>query len=185
MGICEPDAEKLLPFIGPPLRTSFKEFYNMSDDEAEKAVVYYRERFAEKGIYENALFDGVELMLKNLFAKGKTIILATSKAQIYAEQILQYFSIDKYFHFIAGSNFDGTRTEKREVITYAFENCKNAKKDKSIMVGDRKHDIIGAKDNNILSAAVLFGYGSIEELSSFNPDYIVGSVEELERLLLR
>ncbi|AJA48256.1 5'-nucleotidase [Clostridium pasteurianum DSM 525 = ATCC 6013] len=181
-GIFESDLENLNKFIGPPLKDSFKKYYNFSDVDANNAVEKYREYFSDKGIFENKLYNGIVELLNKLYNKDKNLIIATSKPKIFAERILTYFNIDKYFTFVAGSNLDGTLSRKGEVISHALEVCK-CEKDNVIMVGDRKYDIIGAKEIKIHSIGVLYGYGSYEELKKEQPEYIVKDINGLSQIL--
>ena len=176
--------EDLHKFIGPPLKESFKEYYKFDEEKANLALVKYREYYADIGIYENDLYDGIIEVLDNLKENNKTIILATSKPEVYAKQILKYFKIDKYFTFVAGSDFEETRVKKGDVIKYALEGAGISDLSKVIMIGDREHDIIGAKDNNIKSIGVLYGYGDVIELTQARADYIVKSTSELLKILL-
>ena len=175
---------ELCKFIGPPLKDSFIEYYNFSEDEAEKAIKYYREYFADRGIYENKLYKGFEDILISLKENNKVLIVATSKPTIFATKILENFNLSKYFTFVSGSNFDGSRVRKSEVIQYALE--RNNIKDLSevVMIGDRKHDIYGAKEVGLDSIGVLYGYGDYEELYNSGANYIVNSVEELRALIM-
>jgi len=177
------DPDSLTNFIGPPLKNSFKEFYGFDDYGAESAVTEYRKYFSEKGIYENAMFDGIDEMLKALCDAGKTIILATSKPSVYAGQILKHFNIYDYFTFVSGSELDGSRTEKYEVIKYALEQNDITDLSSVVMVGDREHDILGAKKMGVASIGVLFGYGDYAELSDAGADVIVSDVAELKSVL--
>ena len=176
--------EELNKFIGPPLKESFKEYYKFDEEKANLALVKYREYYADKGIYENSLYDGIIELLDKLKQNEKTIILATSKPEVYAKQILEYFKIDKYFAFVAGSDFEETRVKKGDVIKYALEGAKISDLSKVIMVGDREHDIIGAKDNNIKSIGVLYGFGNVIELTQARADYIANNTNELLKILL-
>ena len=176
--------EDLHKFIGPPLKESFKEYYKFDDEKANIALVKYREYYADKGIYENSLYDGIIDILDTLKKNNKIIILATSKPEVYAKQILEYFKIDKYFFFVAGSDFEETRVKKGDVIKYALEGAKVSDLSKVIMVGDREHDIIGAKENNIKSIGVLYGYGDVIELTQARADYIAKNTKELLNILL-
>lgn len=188
MGIEEPDPDKLEPFIGPPLKESFKEFYHMSEEDALKAVEKYRERFQEKGIFENKLYDGIPAMLRTLQSKGMFLAVASSKPTVYVEQILEHFRIAKYFQVVVGSELDGRRVNKQEVIAETLKRLfgeNPIQKDQVYMVGDRRFDIEGAKALRIDSVGVSYGYGSMEELKAAKADYIVRTVEELESFLLR
>ncbi len=175
--------DNLCKFIGPPLKDSFIEYYNFSDEDAEKAILYYRERFQEKGIYENFLYENFEDMLISLKKQGKTLLIATSKPAVFAERILEHFNLRQYFDFVGGSNLDGTRANKAEVIFHVLKENSISDLSTAIMVGDRKHDIIGAKKAGLQSVGVLYGYGNYQELETSGADYIVKDVEELSTLL--
>ncbi|AJG99775.1 phosphoglycolate phosphatase [Clostridium beijerinckii] len=183
-GILVDDLKELNKFIGPPLKDSFKEYYNFDEEKAQLGLVKYREYFAEKGIYENKLYDGIPELLEVLKKNNKKIVLATSKPEVYARQILQYFKIDKYFDFAAGADFEETRVNKGDVIKYALQEANITDLSKVIMVGDREHDIIGAKENNIKSVGVLYGFGDVIELTQARAEYIVKDTEELLDILL-
>ena len=178
-GIEVDDRKNLYKFIGPPLIESFEKYYGFSHEEAVKSVDYYREYYADKGIYENVVYDGAENLLKNLFEMDKKIILATSKPEPFAREILRHFGLDKYFLFAAGSTMSETRTNKADVIEYALDECNITDKSSVVMIGDREHDIIGANKNGIDSIGVLFGYGSREELENAGATYIADTVEDI------
>ncbi|MEN8078935.1 HAD family hydrolase [Clostridioides difficile] len=183
-GIEVDNLNELCRFIGPPLKDSFMEYYNFSEDEAEKAITYYRERFSDIGLYENQVYKGFEDILISLKENNKVLIVATSKPTIFATKILEHFNLNNYFSFVSGSNLDGSRVKKSEVIKYALE--RNNIKDLSqvIMIGDRKHDIYGAKEVGVESIGVLYGYGDYEELNDSGANYIVKNVEELRELII-
>ncbi|ABZ83008.1 haloacid dehalogenase-like hydrolase [Heliomicrobium modesticaldum Ice1] len=182
-GIIVEDLDSLIPFIGPPLIESFQRFYGFDESQARRAVDFYREYFSVTGLYENALFPGIPELLARLSAAGKRLAVATSKPTCFAEQILRHFGIDCYFDHIVGSNLDGTRCAKSEVVAAALALFPRVDRRRVIMVGDREHDIIGAKANGIASMAVSYGYGSLEELEAAGPGQIAGSVEVIEPLL--
>lgn len=184
-GISVDNPKELHKFIGPPLKDSFKIYYNFDDEKAELGLVRYREYYAEKGIYENKLYDGIIDLLDILRENNKKIILATSKPEVYAKKILEYFKIDKYFYFVAGADFDEVRLKnKSAVINHALKEAKVSDLSKTIMIGDREHDIIGAKENNIKSIGVLYGYGDVIELTQARADYIVKNTKELLDIIL-
>lgn len=185
MGIHEEDADTLTPFIGPPLLESFMEFYQMSHEDAILAISYYRERFSRIGLYENMVYPGIPELLAALKGQGKKMIVATSKPTEFSVQILEHFDLKKYFHAIIGSNLDGTRTDKSEVIQFALLEEGSCGRDKIVMIGDRKYDVIGAQQNGVDVIAVSYGYGSYDELVEANPKYIFSSVDELSNLLLK
>lgn len=182
-GIPVTDRSELYPFIGPPLIDSFEKHYGFTRKDAETAVKYYREYYTDKGIYENLLYDGIDRLLQTLCASGKQLVLATSKPEPFAEQILEYFHLTPYFHFIAGALLNETRTKKDEVIAYALASCKLCPEE-AVMVGDREYDIIGAKQNGLASVGVLYGYGSREELENAGAECIAETVTELQKILL-
>lgn len=182
-GITVEDRCELYKFIGPPLHESFERFYGFSREEALRAVDYYREYYRDRGIYENIVYNGVEDMLRKLYEGGKKIILATSKPEIFAREILRYFNLEKYFYYSAGANLDGSRTDKAEVIEYALREGNVQDISTAVMVGDREHDIIGANKNGIDSIGVLFGYGSREELENAGVKYIVEDVDDLSEII--
>ena len=181
-GISVDNLSDLLPFIGPPLRDSFKEFYGFDDDKANKAVIKYREYFAVEGIFDNRVYEGIPECLQTLKDAGKILLVATSKPEKFAKQIIEYFDLAKYFDFIGGSEFNG-REKKADVIKYVLKS-KQIDNSKVIMVGDRKHDIIGAHENNLPCIGVLYGYGSLEELKKNQEDYLVDTVAKLTSQLL-
>ena len=190
-GIDEPDLDKLEVFIGPPLKDSFMEFYGFDTEKADKAVEKYRERFNEKGIYENEIYPHIETMLETLYNSGKKLAIASSKPTPLVERILDYFHIKQYFDYIVGSNFDGTRGKKEEVVEEALRLMLPAeltlaeRKSRVAMVGDRRFDIEGAKAHGLTSVGVSFGYAQEGELEKAGADFIVDTVEELTERLVR
>lgn len=184
MNIYEPDIDKLECFIGPPLQVSFAEYYDFDEREIQKAIDFYRERFKEKGMFENDLYSQIPLLLKSLYEQKFILAVATSKPTIFAEQILQYFNISQFFDLVVGSNLDGTRSSKTEIIQYILNKYHNHKLNEFIMIGDRKHDIIGAINTGIDSIGVTFGYGSLEELRHCKPTYIVNNIDQLKEILM-
>lgn len=189
-GIDEPNLDKLEPFIGPPLTDSFMEFYDFTKEQAQQAVVKYRERFDKQGIYENTMYEGIDKMLSALKKRGKTLSIASSKPTPLVTRVLEHFQIKQYFDYIVGSEFDGTRSKKEEVVAYALEqmapNLQDARerKERVAMVGDRKFDVEGARAFGLTSVGVSFGYASEGELEAAGADYIVDTVSELEELLM-
>lgn len=177
------DRTSLYKFIGPPLKESFQKFYGFSDEESFRAIVYYREYYADKGIFENVLYDGMAELLEQIRDSGRKVILATSKPEEFAVRILKHFQIDQYFDYIAGSNMDETRVKKAEVITYALDSCEITDLSSVVMVGDREHDILGAKEVGLDAIGVLYGYGSREELQSAGASYIAEKVGDITKYL--
>jgi len=184
MGIEAPeDLDELCKFIGPPLKDSFIRYYGMSDADAQTAVSKYREHFSQGGLFENEVYEGMRELLEILKSKGKTLIVATSKPQLFSEMILEHFGLSQYFDFVSGSEFDGTRVEKAEVIAHAIKEC-GIDKSSAVMVGDRSYDVVGAKANGLPCIGVLYGYGSREELEEAGADFIVATVSELKDMLI-
>ncbi len=171
--------KELHPFIGPPLEYSFQTYYGLSEEESQLAVKYYRERFSIKGLYENEVYEGVDKLLQQLKESGKTLIIATSKPEEFTLKILKHFDLYKYFDYVAGATMDGSRGEKADVIRYALEISGIKDTSEAIMIGDRKYDILGAKENGLDSIGVLFGFGDYVELTTAGADYIAKSVEEI------
>ena len=178
-GITVEDRKELHPFIGPPLTYSFQTFYGLSKEDSEMAVKFYRERFSVKGLYENEVYDGVEMMLQTLKERGKTLIIATSKPEEFTLKILEHFQLLKYFDYIAGATLDGSRGEKADVIRHALAISKIEDKSQAIMIGDRNYDILGAKENGLDSMGILFGFGDYEELSNAGADYIAENIQDI------
>lgn len=177
------DRRELYQFIGPPLLDSFARYYGFSEEECQRALVYYREYYAEKGIFENRLYDGIDDMLKHIIAAGKKVVLATSKPEEYAIKILKHFGIDEYFDRFAGSDMEEKRSRKSDVIGYALELCGHPETGEVLMVGDREHDVIGAKECGIDCAGVLYGYGSEDELRRAGAKFIVEDISQLEKII--
>ncbi len=166
--------------IGPPLKASLAKILNVEADHvlAEQALMGYRERFAVKGLYENHVFEGVAETLAELKRRGYRLFLATAKPTVYAKQILEHFDLAQYFTDIYGSELNGERTNKAELIQYILEQQK-LQADQCLMVGDREHDIFGARQNGIDTIAVNYGYGSQEELALAQPKYQIDRFNQL------
>jgi phosphoglycolate phosphatase len=165
-----PAEQDLTWCIGPPLRTSFRTMLG-SEDLAERAVTLYRERFSDIGLFENAIYDGIHDLLTALAAAGPRLFVVTSKAHVYAERIIAHFGMDPYFERVFGAELDGTRSEKTALLQYALEQS-GLNGQRAIMVGDRSFDIIGARNNQMTSIGVLYGYGSEAELKEAGADYL-------------
>lgn len=176
------DRTALYPFIGPPLVDSFSTFYGFSPEKARQAVGRYREYFSRQGIFENELYPGIKELLENLKRHGVRILLASSKPELYARKILEHFQLLPFFDFVAAATMDDTRSKKTDVVRYALETC-GISPDRAVMIGDRQHDIEGAKDNALESIGVLWGYGSREELSAAGATRLAESVPQLASLL--
>ncbi len=178
-GITVEDRRQLYVFIGPPLLDAFARYYGFSEKEAETAVRYYREYYREKGLYENKLYEEIPGVLARLKARGKILALATSKPEPFARQILANFDLDRYFDFAGGATFDPSRSRKADVIRYVLDEMQITDRSQVLMVGDRSHDVLGAKENGLASMGVLYGYGNIQELKEAGADFIAGTPEEI------
>ncbi|MEK4328659.1 HAD family hydrolase [Paenibacillus sp. FSL R7-0312] len=182
IGVEHPDL--LIPYIGPPLYDSFVHIQGLTHEAALQGVDFYRERYRTLGMFENNVIPGVPELLENLRNQGFSLYVATSKPTVFAEEILRHYKLDHFFRFTAGSNLDGTRSKKREVIQYVLDQ-NDIPAAQALMIGDREHDIIGAKACGVPSIGVLFGYGSEEELSAAGADYIAPTVEETGKIISR
>lgn len=185
MGCPEPDQSKLMKFIGPPLMVSFTEFCGFDQTNARRAVTYYRERFADKGLFENRVLDGAEEMLEKLVKHSRIPVIATSKPKVFADIIVKHYGLRPYLKMVSGAELSGVRDSKNEVIEYAIEKLKIDDRSKIIMVGDRKQDIIGAKQCGIDSCGVRFGYAEPGELEAAGADYIAADFNELYQILIQ
>lgn len=179
LGVQLPPQESLRWCIGPPLRESFATLLS-SDDKAlaEKALSFYRERFSSVGLFENEVYRGISEVLENLHENGHTLYVATSKPTVYAKRIIDHFRLNSYFKGIYGSELDGTRSDKTSLISYILQKELIATSETS-MIGDREHDIIGAKENGISGFGVLWGYGTKDELKAAGADAFIVTPRDL------
>ncbi|MCF7790480.1 MAG: HAD hydrolase-like protein [Victivallales bacterium] len=179
LGYEPPDSEDLLWCIGPPLYESFQILFDKKDrDFILHAVDVYREYYSKKGIFEHTLYSGITRLLKQLKSKNFKVFIATSKPGVMAEKIIEYHSFGNLFDGIYGCELDGTNSKKTELLKYLLVK-EQLKAEDSLMVGDRKHDIIGGKENSLMTCGVLYGYGSIEELKIAGADFIIEKPDEL------
>lgn len=179
-----PNRENLLVFIGPPLIESFQKMFDLSDIEAQQAVIYYREYYETTGMFENKIYQGIVEVLRTLQQSDCQLYIATSKPEIYAEKILIHFQLASFFQGIYGASLDGTRSQKATVIRYGLDKAKITTSDKTIMIGDRSHDINGAKENGLESIGVLYGFGNYEELKTAGATYIIEKPQDITKLVL-
>ena len=184
MGMTPPPRKELLCYIGPPLTYGFVEYGGVAESEAERAVELYREHFAVKGLFENEIYDGVPELLGALKAAGVGVYLATSKPTVFSKRILEHFGIAEYFDGIVGSELDGHRVDKAEVIRYVLDTYK-IPRDSAVMIGDRKFDIAGALSEGIAAVGVSYGYGSRDELTDEGAAVIADSPAELLGIIIQ
>ena len=166
LGLPIPGEETLRRFLGPPLIASFREY------------------FPTKGLFENEVYPGIPALLADIKSAGKTVIIATSKPEAYARRILEHFGLAQYCDFICGATLDETRTDKAEVIAYALETAGITDKTGLVMVGDREHDVLGAKKNGLPCIGAVYGYGTAGELTAAGAAALAETVDELHKLLL-
>ena len=180
IGKPEEDLEKLKVFVGPPLMEQFMKYAGVDEATGRKAVEFYRERYEVKGIYENHPYKGVEEMLQELKRKGYILAVTSSKPEYYVTQILDYFKLSSYFDVVVGSEMNGARTSKTEVIEETLKRLGlGSHRDQVLMVGDKEHDVLGARKAGLDCVAVSYGYGTEEELAASQPLQIVASAEEI------
>lgn len=179
-GINVSDLSELECFIGPPLQASFIEKYHFSETKAWEAVLSYREYYKDTGLYENEVYGGIRELLDLLLSQGRRLYVATSKPTDFAETVLEHFQLSAYFSMVCGSELDGTRSAKTEIIQHVLDTCR-IQTPGAVMIGDRKHDLIGARNCGIHSIAAGYGYGSEEELAACQPTYCFNTVEEMFR----
>ena len=175
--------EELFVFIGPPLIETFMSEWGLTRAEADQALVYYREHFGTKGLFENVPYEGIGDCLARLKEAGLRLFVATSKPEPLSLRILEHFDLIKYFEAVAGSTMDEQRTKKGEVIAYALSTY-GLDPAETVMVGDRKHDVIGARENGVPCVGVLYGYGSRAELTEAGAAALAADLNELTALLL-
>ncbi len=178
-----PSDDELLAFLGPPLNEGFAKVCHVPEELVPDAIRYYREYYNGGGKFEASIFAGVPEVLSTLAAKGIPSYITTSKPQVFAKQILAHFKVDDLFSAIYGSELDGTRSHKDDVLRYCLAK-EQLDTNEVILVGDRHFDVLGAKKLSIPCIGVLYGYGSREELQSAGAAHIVETSEELQGLLL-
>ena len=186
-GIHEPDNDKLEPFIGP-LQDSFEQFYHMDAETAKQAVAKYRERFQTVGLYENEIYDGMADLLKTLKEGGCRLAVASSKPTVFVKKILEHFDVAQYFDVVVGSELDGSRTKKEEVVQEALRQLDpkgQASSGQMVMIGDRCFDVQGAKAHHLDSIGVAYGYAVEGELQQAGATFVVDTVQQLKELLTR
>ena len=171
-------------FLGPPLYQSFAEFCGMNEEQVNEAVKIFRERYSTVGLFENRVYDGIPEMLDRLKKGGKRIMVATSKPEVYAVRIFEKFGLAQYFEIVGGANINGTRNYKHEVIEYVLAKADITDRNRVLMIGDRKQDVDGAHKTGLKCMGILWGFGSIEELTEAGADYIAHTPDEAADMLL-
>lgn len=178
-GIRVPDRTSLRPFLGPPLSESMQKYYGFDSVKAVEAVEKFREYYNTRGLFENRVYPGVEAMLERVRDTGRRMFVATSKPEQVAGEILKHFGLAEYFDYIGGATPDDSRVKKADVVRYVLDTAGIACPDDAVMVGDRKHDILGAKSNGLEAVGVLYGYGDKQELEMAGADYLAKQAEDI------
>ena len=187
-GIHEPDNDKLEPFIGPPLQDSFEQFYHMDAETAKQAVAKYRERFQTVGLYENEIYDGMADLLKTLKEGGCRLAVASRTPHVFVKKLLEHFDVVQYFDVVVGSELDGSRAKKEEVVQEALRQLDpkgQVSSGQMVMIGDRCFDVQGAKAHHLDSIGVAYGYAAEGELEQAGATFVVDTVQQLKELLTR
>lgn len=179
-----PEEATLRRFLGPPLPASFRDYLHLDEAGAARAVAAFREYYPHRGIFENEVYSGIPELLADLKKAGRQVVLATSKPEAFARQILEHFSLARYFDAICGATMGETRTDKGEVIAYALQTAGITQREGVVMVGDREHDVKGATRNGLPCIGAVYGYGTAEELNAAGACALADTVADLHRLLL-
>lgn len=182
-GINDTHPDDLLAFIGPPLLDSFERFFGLRGDDGKRAVEAYRERFSQLGPFANRLYEGIDQLLETLHERGVTMAIATSKPTVFAEEIATAFGLDPWIDLVVGSNLDHTRVAKAEVIDHVLQERPHIRSGSVIMVGDREHDVFGARAHDIGTIGATWGYGAPGELERAGADHLANDIEHLGSLL--
>lgn len=182
-GIDETNEALLRSFVGPPLNQQFAKCYGFSAEKSLEAVMVFREYYETKGILENEMYKDIDKVLKHLKEQGNFLMVATSKPEKFAHNILAQHDLEKYFDFIGGSLVDGSRVTKIQVLDHVLKTNEINNADKALMIGDTKYDMIGAKNFNLKTVAVTYGYGTKEELLAAKPDFVVDTPTEILQIV--
>ena len=171
-------------FLGPPIRQSFAEFLGMNGEQVDEAVRIFRERYSDTGLFENRVYDGITGMLERLKSGGKRLMVATSKPQVYAVRIFERSGLAQYFEIVGGAELDGSRDYKDQVIEYVLAKAGITDRSSVLMIGDRRQDVLGAHKTGLKCMGILWGFGSMEELTQAGADYIARTPQEAADMLL-
>ncbi len=180
-----PERDQMRTYLGPPLVDTFRDVFGMNNQQIAQAIDKYRERYHDIGLFENSVYEGVPELLAELQAAGIRMATATSKPEYSATRILQHFELDQYFEFIGAAALDGTRDSKSLVIKHTLDNTNTSPTSHNmIMIGDRRHDVHGAREHGIDTIGVLWGYGDAIELEDAGVTDLATNTENLKNLLL-
>ena len=182
LGHDAPQEAALLKYIGPPLHAAFRELLSTNESsDVERAIAAYRERYVDIGMFENSVYLGIAESLQLLRERGARLFVATAKPEVFARRILERFELSHYFDAIYGSELDGQRTDKTELIAHVLSRSQ-LNRAHTAMIGDRHHDIVGALSNGLAAVGVLWGYGSREELSAAGAETLLDAPNNLGAL---
>lgn len=184
LGIEESDKSVMLKFVGPPLAISFKTIYGLDEAKTQTAIGYFRERFQSEGLIKYRSYPGMLELLNQLKESGKVLGVATSKPDHFASQILKNTGLDQYFDIVAAPSLQAIHATKGGTIRSALVELKNPPSNQVVMIGDREHDIIGARENGVDSIGVLYGYGERSEMEAAQPTQVVATVDELAAIVI-
>lgn len=185
VGLQTENLDDLKKYIGPPLKETFSQAYGFDEEKADFCALKYRERFADVGMYENKLLDNAVEVLEYAKAKDYAIYLATSKPEYFAQKIIEHFKIDHYFDFVGGAAMDDSRPTKAHVIQHVIDNTKVEPDNKSLMIGDRKHDIHGGRKKGMDTLGLLCGFGDRAELEQAGAHHIREDLADLMAFLAK
>lgn len=187
MGIAHPDDATLRTFLGPPLADTFGRHFGMSSEQIDYAIAKYRERYHEVGLFENSVYDGIPELLQALDDAGIVLAISTSKPTYSATRILEHFGLAQHLAFIGGADLAGVRHDKAAVIAHTLEELHvRGRLDadaRMVMIGDREHDVHGARAHGIDTVGVLWGYGTADELLGAGAVQLVESPLALRAVL--
>ena len=177
-----PDRADMSFVVGPPLRDSFLRL-GVKEEDVEKAVEIYRDRYVPTGMFENAPYPGIAAMLGALREAGHELYVATSKPEGMATEILEKFRLAGFFHKIYGASMDDSRDTKDKVIAFLLEEL--GPRENIIMVGDTHFDVEGAAVHGIKTIGVTWGYGKNEDMVAAGAIEIVDSPAQLLESLMK
>ena len=182
VGVDPADHGDLARFIGPPLQETFASF-GLDAADVDNAIQAYRERFATHGMFENEVYPGIVDLLQRLKDAGWVLAVATSKPELFAVRILMHFKLAEWFVGIAGATMDGSRRSKADVVAHALELVGHPDPTTVVMIGDRSHDVLGARAHNVRTIGVTWGYGGLDELIAADAWRLANGPEEIPELL--
>jgi phosphoglycolate phosphatase len=182
LGVVHDPADDLTWCIGPPIQRSFERLVGAA--KAAEGVTHYRDRYGTTGLFENELFPGIDATLASLVDQGIRLFVATSKAHVFARPIVAHFGLTRHFIAVEGAELDGTRSDKAEVIAHVLASH-GVDAARAVMIGDREHDIIGARKNGLRNIGVLYGYGDEAELRAAGADELCAAPGDILATLAR